>query len=201
MLETVIHWIQLYGYEALFILLILGIVGLPIPDETLMVFSGALIAKGTFHWTQAWATAFLGSVCGITLSYYIGRTLGLTVVHRFGKYIGFNDERLDQVLKWFDRAGHWSLFFGYYIAGARHFTAVVAGTSGLRWTAFALYAYSGAALWVTTFLAIGYQVGDNWESIAEKVHHNLTAIGVAILAVGAVYAGIRYLQLRRAKGA
>ena len=197
MLETVILWITQYGYAALFVLLILGIVGLPIPDETLMVFSGALIARGTFHWPQAWATAFLGSMCGITLSYMIGRKLGLPFVHRYGKYFGFTDARLEQVLKWFERVGHWALFCGYYIAGVRHFTAIIAGTSGLRWTSFALYAYSGAALWVTTFLGIGYKVGENWESISEKVHHNLTEISIVILGIAALYIAFRWLQRRR----
>ena len=42
MMETVILWITEYGYIALFFLLMLGIVGLPIPDETIMVFSGYL---------------------------------------------------------------------------------------------------------------------------------------------------------------
>jgi membrane protein DedA with SNARE-associated domain len=197
MLETVILWINEYGYAALFALLILGIVGLPIPDETLMVFSGFLISKGTFHWPQAWATAFCGSMCGITLSYFIGRTLGMSVVHRYGKYVRFTPERLEQVMKWFDRAGHWALFFGYYIAGVRHFSAIIAGTSGLRWTSFALFAYSGAALWVTTFLAIGYFVGEKWQVMAEQLHHNLTGISMVVLAVAGLYAAFRWWKKRQ----
>jgi membrane protein DedA with SNARE-associated domain len=194
MLETVIHWIQLYGYEALFVLLVLGVAGLPIPDETLMVFSGALIARGTLQWPQTWATAFVGSVCGITLSYCLGKTLGLGAVHRFGRYVGLTQPRLDQVHTWFDRVGHWALFGGYYIAGVRHFTAVVAGTSGLEWASFALYAYSGAALWVTTFLSIGYLVGENWATIAEELHRHLTSASIVLLALAALYLLVRLLR-------
>ena len=197
MLETVILWITQYGYVALFFLLMLGIVGLPIPDETLMVFCGYLIERGTFHAGPAWITAFCGSMCGITLSYLIGRTLGLTVVTRYGKYIRFTPARLDLVLKWFERVGHWALFIGYYIAGVRHFSAVVAGTSGLKWPSFALYAYSGAAVWVTTFLGIGYLVGEKWEAIAGQVHRNLKWVSVAALSVAALYGLYRWWSIRR----
>jgi membrane protein DedA with SNARE-associated domain len=197
MLETVILWITTYGYIALFLMLMLGVVGLPIPDETLMVFSGYLIQRGTFHGPQTFLTALCGSVCGITLSYMIGRTFGLPVINRYGKYVHFTPARLELVLKWFERVGHWALFIGYYIAGVRHFSAVVAGTSGLSWPKFALYAYAGAAVWVATFLTIGYYVGEKWEAIAEQVHHNLTWVSAVVLSIAAAYFLYRWWSNRQ----
>ena len=72
---------------------IFGVVGLPIPDETLLVFCGYLIFKGKMNPVGIYFAALAGSCCGITLSYFIGRTLGLGVVHRFGKYLGVDDRR------------------------------------------------------------------------------------------------------------
>ena len=46
-MEAVAAWISQYGYIAIFFLLMLGIVGLPVPDEWLLVFSGYLIYDGT----------------------------------------------------------------------------------------------------------------------------------------------------------
>ena len=95
--------------------------------------------------------ALAGSCCGITVSYFIGRTAGLAVVHRFGRYLRVNEQQLDRVHRWFDRSGHWALFGGYYIAGVRHFTAIIAGASKLEFHTFALYAWAGAATWVAVF--------------------------------------------------
>lgn len=39
-------WITHYGYVAIFVLLMLGIVGLPVPDEALLTFVGYLSFKG-----------------------------------------------------------------------------------------------------------------------------------------------------------
>src|SRR5579862_6334872 len=99
-MEAVFGWVATYGYGALFGLLIFGIVGLPIPDETLLVFCGYLISKGRLN---AYGTAFAavaGSWCGITVSYWIGRTAGLGAVHRFGRYLHVGDRHLNRVHGW-----------------------------------------------------------------------------------------------------
>ena len=133
------------------VLLMLGVVGLPVPDETLLVFCGYLISQGQHKMSMVptWLFAIAGScVRHSASSYTLGRTLGLgVVVHRFGKYLHITEERLNRVNGWFDRVGHWALFVGYYIAGLRHFTAMVAGISKLRFPTFAAYAWSGGLLW------------------------------------------------------
>ena len=196
-MESIFTWISMYGYAAIFLLLMLGIVGLPVPDETLLVFCGALIARGNLHPLAAFFAAVGGSWGGITLSYIIGRTLGLGFVHRFGRYFHLSEERLDQIHKWFDRIGHWALLVGYFVAGVRHFTAIIAGTSKLEYRSFAVYAYTGAILWVTTFLTLGYYVGENWKQIAELLHRYVGLASVVVIAAVVVYVALR----RRKKNA
>ena len=111
---------------------------------------------------------------GITCSYIIGRTVGWKFLHsRFGKLLHITDERIRRIHDWFDRIGHWALLIGYFVAGVRHFTAIVAGTSKLEYRSFALFAYSGAIAWVSTFLFLGYHFGKRWEEILGLVEHHL----------------------------
>ena len=181
-MDLIIQWVTQYGYVAIFSLLMFGIIGLPIPDETMMVFAGYLISQGHLHPVTTLAVAFAGSVSGITCSYLIGRTLGLGFVHKWGRYLQVTDDRLATVHRWFDRVGHWALFVGYYIAGVRHFTAVVAGTSSLEYRSFAAYAYSGALVWVSTFLGLGYYFGEHWREVSEMAHRHLLWISLVVLA-------------------
>ncbi|HUA82422.1 MAG TPA: DedA family protein [Bryobacteraceae bacterium] len=197
-MESVFEWITTYGYPVIFLLLTLGVVGLPVPDETLLVFCGYLVFKGRMHPALAWSSALAGSWCGITLSYTIGRTLGLGAVHRFGKYLHLTDERLERVHQWFDRIGHWALFAGYFIAGLRHFTALVAGASKLKFSSFAAYAWPGGLLWVTTFLSLGYYLGENWRSISEIVEKYLLYFSLALGVAVAIYVLIRWKQKKGA---
>jgi len=181
----VFDWIVQNGPAALFLLLLLGVVGLPIPDETLLVYCGYLISKGKLNPVTTFLAGVAGTWCGITLSFTIGRTFGLGVVHRFGKYLHITDERLKKVQAWFDRIGHWALFVGYFIAGVRHFTAIVAGISKVRFREFAAYALSGGVLWVGGFLTLGYFLGEKWQEVFELIHKYVleASIGLILLAV------------------
>jgi len=196
-MEAVFGWVATYGYGALFGLLIFGIVGLPIPDETLLVFCGYLIFKGKLNAVETYLAALAGSCCGITVSYFIGRTAGLGVVHRFGKYLHVNDRKLARVHGWFEHSGHWALFGGYYIAGVRHFTAIIAGASKLEFPAFALFAWSGAATWVAVFLTLGYFIGERWRPVAELVHHYLLYASALVAALALLYLAVRWYRRRR----
>src|SRR6185295_4579851 len=186
-MDFVFQLISQYGLIALFFLLVLGIVGLPVPDETLLTFCGYLVYKGNFHYLPTVLVAFAGSVCGITTSYIIGRTGGLYLVHKYGRYVHLTQARLDTVHMWFERMGRWTLFFGYFMPGVRHFTAVVAGSSELEPHVFALFAYTGGLLWVLTFISLGYFLGEQWSHITEEIHTVLLAITGVIVAAALVY--------------
>jgi membrane protein DedA with SNARE-associated domain len=191
-MDWLFEWLSQYGYVGLFAGLMFGILGLPIPDETLLVFCGYLIYRGRLDFTTAFLAGFAGSLCGITLSFYLGRSLGRKVVLRYGKYLRVTPAHLDQVERWFDRTGAWPLTVGYFILGVRHFTALVAGMGRMRYFTFALFAYSGAAVWVAAFLALGYAFGDRWEHTSALVHrYTIIATGL-----GAAFAAPNWLRRR-----
>lgn len=197
-METVLGWVSSYGAISLFFLLMLGIVGLPVPDETLLVFSGYLIYSGRLDPVFTVVCAALGSMTGISVSYWLGRTFGYKVIHKYGPRFHLTEERLARVHNWFERIGRWTLFVGYYIPGVRHFTAVVAGASELEPHVFARFAYSGAAVWVGTFLSLGYFLGDRWNRAWEDIHahlHEAAAVAVAVVALAAL---TRWLNRRAA---
>ena len=56
-METAIQWVIEHGYPVLFGLLALGDVGAPIPDETLLVLTGAMVARGQLHAAAVLAAA------------------------------------------------------------------------------------------------------------------------------------------------
>jgi membrane protein DedA with SNARE-associated domain len=192
-MDALFHWISEFGYPALFSLLMLGIVGLPIPDETLLAFAGYLVFKNELSLLPTVGTAFLGSSCGITVSYVIGRSLGLYIVHKAGTAVRIRAADLDRVKSWYSRWGKYTLIFGYYIPGIRHVVALVAGSSKLPMLTFAPFAYLGALIWSTTFLSLGYTLGDAWEQESATVHQFLAlAAGVSFFSfVGFIIYRIR----------
>jgi membrane protein DedA with SNARE-associated domain len=193
--QTVFHWITQYGYAAIICLLMLGIVGLPVPDETLLTFSGYMVFKGRLSFLPTLGAAAFGSICGITLSYILGRTFGLYLIHRYGSYLHVTDATLQRTHRWLEHNGGWSLFFGYYVPGVRHLTAYVAGTSRMSLAIFSLFAYSGAVLWSSSFVAAGYFFGDQWSKRSHDVGgYQWLLVGVIALAAGIYFIARKYTR-------
>jgi membrane protein DedA with SNARE-associated domain len=186
MINMHLHWIQTYGYLGVFGSLMLGMFGLPIPDETILAFTGFLVFKNYFHPVPALAAAYLGSIFGITVNYLVGRSLGLPLLHKYGRYLHVTPAKLGQAHDWFEKYGKWSLFGGYFLPGARHVTAFSAGVAGLEYWSFAPAAYSGGLIWVVTFVALGYFVGEEWRQIVPQIESYLWLLAATVVFLGLV---------------
>lgn len=177
----------------------LGIVGLPIPDETILTVSGFFVFQRHLHFIPTIASAFFGSATGITISYLIGKKFGTLAIKKFQPFLHINEEKLDKTKKWFDKSGGWILFAGYFIPVVRHLTAIVAGSMKTKYTSFMGYAYSGCLLWVNTFVTLGYFSGKNWEKIKDNIQDNILLLVIAAVFLAAGYAVIHSLFLHRKK--
>jgi len=151
-MEPIFSWIIEYGYWAIFVLLMVGIVGIPIPDETLLLLSGYLVSQGKLQFQLTIATAFFGSACGISLSYFFGWWMGPSIVLRCERLFHLQPGALDRAKSWYQKKGKYALFFGYYIPGVRHLTALLAGSAKLPFPTIGLFAYSGGFVWALTFI-------------------------------------------------
>jgi len=196
-MEMILQWVAHYGYAAIFSLLVLGIVGLPVPDEWLLTFVGYLVYKKNLHFFPAFGSACLGSMCGITISYILGRSLGIFLLHRYGWIFHITPEGMDRVHSWFDRFGTWTLLVGYFVPGVRHVTAVVAGTSGLRPMLFSIFAYTGAVIWSMTFIGVGYFFGDQWSQVLEQVNRHIKKVTWTIVICIVLYLIWRFWHFRK----
>lgn len=196
-MEHLAVWLHHYGAVALFCLMALGILGLPIPEETTLVLAGALVYRGHLEPIPAYAAAFLGASCGITLSYGLGRTLGLRLLGRYGRLVRITPERLEKAHAEFERVGRWGLMFGYFLPGIRHLTALAAGTTRLGYSDFALFAYGGALAWSFSFVSLGVFVGRKWLRVSEQIHDNLLIASAAMVGIVLLAAVIHWLAVRR----
>lgn len=187
-----------YGYLGLFALLMFGIIGVPVPEESLLTFAGVMVYHGRFELWPTLLAAVLGSCCGITVSYALGRGVGRILTHRFGRALRVTPEQMQRVEAWFERAGHWSLMAGYFLPGIRHLTAVIAGATRLPLLDFAVFAYAGALLWSFTFVALGALAGRQWASVSAQVHRNLL-IGSGVVAVCLLAALVLRRAMRRSR--
>ncbi|MFD0048124.1 DedA family protein [Actinomycetes bacterium NPDC127524] len=161
-LNNLIHH---YGYFGIILVLIGGIIGLPIPDEVLLTYVGYNVFLGRMSYGISLVCSFFGAIGGISASYFLGLKLGLPFLKKFGPKIHITESRIALTRRLFSKLGPYLLFLGYFIPGVRHVTAYMAGINCLTFKRFSLFAFSGAALWVFTFISLGYKLGSEWKLV------------------------------------
>ena len=155
-----------YSYWGIFVALGLGILGFPVPDETLIAFVGFLVYEGKLNYVYAFAVCFIGSSSGVTLGYILGRTIGYRLIKRYSIRLNVNPDHIQNAKRFYVRYGKFALFVGYFIPGVRHLTAIFAGSSIMPYPVFAAFAYSGAALWTIVFMNLGFFLGEKWHRVS-----------------------------------
>lgn len=186
-------WLMQYGSFALFGLLALGILLVPVPDESLMVLAGILMNDGKLAIFSTIIAAYAGSMCGITTSYFLGRATDKFFIKKYGSWVGLDHSRWEEVHGYFLRYGKWLLLFGYFIPGVRHFSGFLVGVSRLHYLEFAPFAYSGAFLWTSTFLLIGYFFGKHGLELLQTTNFTFTDIVVTLVLLYALYLIVKVL--------
>jgi membrane protein DedA with SNARE-associated domain len=189
-----VSWLVRFGAPLLFFAQVFGIFGVPIPDELLLTAAGALVASGRLNATSTVAAAITGCLTGITLSYALGRWVGLPVLQaRFKSH----HDTIERAQSWFRRFGGWLLTFGYFVPGVRHVTAIAAGSGCLNYRSFVAYAYTGGVIWCAVFLGFGYIAGDRWPEVAAAVRGHMARIAIVAVCAIAVYAAFHVAARRR----
>ncbi|PYR14245.1 MAG: DedA family protein [Acidobacteria bacterium] len=182
--RELVAWLVRFGAPLLFFAQVFGIFGVPIPDELLLTIAGALVATGRLNLSSTVVAAIAGCLTGITLSYAVGRWVGLPLLRV--RFRGRQDV-IERAQGWFRRFGGWLLTFGYFIPGVRHVTAIAAGSACLNYPQFAAFAYCGGVLWCAVFLGLGYFAGDHWPEVAHAARSHVARGAMIIVAIGAMY--------------
>lgn len=170
---TIIYYIQQYGYIGLFGLFILGLVGLPIPDEVILAFVGFLSYQGKMNYFLTLLAAGAGSVVGMSFSYWLGNKLGKAFFKKHGKKVNLSMNHIERVEEWFLQHEGLIIIVGYFIPGVRHVTSIVSGILKYSYRKFIVYTVAGATIWVGTFVSIGYLLGENWKVFIQTLQRQL----------------------------
>jgi len=193
-MQSLLLGITKYYYFEIFIALGLGILGLPIPDETLMAYAGFLVFQGIINYPGAIMIAFMGTSCGITIGYVLGRTFGNPFIKRYAAKMHVNPDDIKYAEHFYNRYGKFALFIGYFIPGVRHLTAIFAGASLMPYRTFALFAYTGGFLWTVTLVSLGYFLGEKWRLVYMYSHRFI--IPLVLLSIVVIFIGIYWKMVK-----
>ncbi len=148
-----------WGYIAIFAVVILGNMGLPIPEETILILAGYLVWEGKLRLPLVLGVGVVSAILGDNLGYWLGRKFGRRTVERYERWIFVTPERLDATQRIVARYGPLAVFAARFIPGVRFLAGPVAGITGVRPLPFIVANVLGASLYVPASVGIGYAVG------------------------------------------
>jgi membrane protein DedA with SNARE-associated domain len=159
-------------------------VGVPLPDEAVLLAVGYLVHKGTVQLAPSIACAIVGAVIGASVSYTLGLRLGRPVVARLAARVGIKAERLASTEAWMRKRGGVGVFITRVLPIARNVASYAAGIADIRPRVFFPAMVSGSVVWCVTVVSIGDAVGSHYTDILRMGGTALLiAVGLALLAV------------------
>jgi membrane protein DedA with SNARE-associated domain len=142
----------------------------------------------------ATCAATLGDNIGYAIGHYGGRPL----LDRYQRVFRISPATLKRGEDMFARYGAAAVFFARFVFGLRVFAGPLAGVLRMRWRAFALFNFLGAALWVTCIASVGYLFGQHWRSLARAMQRFNIAVLIVSVAV-ILFLWWRYRRQRPSK--
>lgn len=182
--------IHTYGLWALFTVVMLECMGIPMPGETALV-TAALYAGSTHRIGIASVVlvAATAAIIGDNIGYLIGRSIGVRLITRYGKYVRLNELRLKVGQYLFLRHGGKIVFFGRFVAVLRTYSAVLAGANRMSWHHFLIMNALGGICWASLFGVGAYLFGEQIELMAGAV-----TLLFLVAAIGLTIAGILFFR-------
>jgi len=189
--NTIVSYIGDMGYWGIFLLMFLESTFFPFPSEIIMIPAGYLAYKGEMNIYIVILVGILGSLGGALLNYYLAKSLGRTLILKYGKYFFIKEETLDKLDTFFSKHGEISTFTGRLIPGIRQLISLPAGLARMNLATFSFYTSLGAGIWVVVLVAVGYLVGSNEELISEYLKSATLIALVSVLFISIFYV-VRY---------
>lgn len=111
----------------------------------------------------------LGAFAGDSLSFGLGRWVGVERAVRWGNRFGVTRERFGRAEKFYTEHGGKAVFIGRFASVFRPVIPFVAGTSRMSYRRFALFNLPAGLVWAGVFIALGYWAGDQWQDVSRWV--------------------------------
>jgi membrane protein DedA with SNARE-associated domain len=165
MLDQFLAALTQYGAPALFVVVAIAAIGVPVPVTLLLIVTGSLAAQGAINVWLAIAIASAGSVAGDQIGFAVGRWGGKKLVAKFTKMLG----DVERIRKLDARAKKWGgagVFFSrWLVTPLGPWINLASGAADYSWLRFALWDFLGESFGAALFIWLGHVFSDRVQEL------------------------------------
>jgi membrane protein DedA with SNARE-associated domain len=189
-----------FTYAAVLGLLVAGGLGVPIPEELVLLTTGYLARRGVLSYLPAVAVAWAGLVAGDYLLFRAGRRLGPAALQSRHVARVLTPARRTWIERHFARHALLTIVVARHASGLRLPVFALAGASGVRSATFLLADGLSALASVPLVVGAGWYFAGHLEALKRDLRWIETALGVAVVAFGLAWFLVLRRRERRAAG-
>ncbi|HKV53460.1 MAG TPA: DedA family protein [Candidatus Binataceae bacterium] len=173
-------WLSTWGYLGIFVCVFIGNLGVPVPEETVLLVAGFLAGRGDLELRVVYVVGVGSAVTGDCCGFLFGRTSGQRLFESLARRYQFVRRRYDRLQDFFKAHGAKAVFMARFVAGARFLAGPMAGAAGMSFVRFLGWNLLGALVWCLLVISVGYLVGDELEAVAHVFHLATQWIALAV---------------------
>jgi membrane protein DedA with SNARE-associated domain len=182
------HFLQTWGYAAVFVLALAEAICIPFPSEITFGFGGALAAEGHFALAAVILVGIAGEFIGSLIGFAAGRTGGHALVTRYGKYVLISPDDLERAHRFLASRNDWSVAVGRALPLVRTFVSIVAGIAEMSVARFSVFTLIGTSIYSAAVAGGGYALGTEWHKLAKGfTAAGFVLLGLAVVALAAFF--------------
>lgn len=152
------------AYFVLFIIIMLetGLIFFPfLPGDGLLFSAGVITATTEFEVTVLLPLLIIAAIAGNLLNYYVGSSLGASLRTSKNSIVQkFLKKYLQNAENYYQKHGSRAVIIGRFFPIIRTYIPFVAGLAKMNRKLFFKYTIIGAILWISSFLLMGFFLGE-----------------------------------------
>ncbi|MDO9353917.1 MAG: DedA family protein, partial [Solirubrobacteraceae bacterium] len=188
--DFAVNIVEKVGLFGIFIMMTLESACIPIPSEPTMMLAGKLSSDGEYPFIAVVLVGTIANVIGSWIGYAIGYFGRYEALEKH-KWIHMDPKQIARTEQWFEKYGPITVFGTRLLPIVRTFISLPAGAARMPLLQFTIYTAAGCFIWMLGLTFLGYQLGENWEKVQEKMHYFDYVIAAVILGA-IVYYGLRW---------
>jgi membrane protein DedA with SNARE-associated domain len=194
------HFLEHWGYPAIFVFIFLGNLGFPVPEETILLLAGYLVWKGKLIFEVTTVVGIVSAIAGDNFGYWVGHHYGARALLRYGQWFFVTPDRTYKMQRFMARYGVAGVFLARFVPGLRFMAGPLAGTTSMPFKRFFLANLCGAIIYVPLMVMAGYGVGFGLGEIFQGYEDLVGGFDRVILfMVGMSFVGIVLWRMLRSR--
>ena len=192
-METLQGFVEQFTYLGIFAVLLLGSLGVPIPEEMAIIAAAVLSHEGIVRWWLVLPVCLVGVLSGDMVLYWVGRHWGANVLNWRAVRLVLTLKREQWLNAAYRRHALKTIVTARHVMGLRAAAFLTAGMARVPFWKFVVADTGAAALGVPFLFGLAYFFTDQIDAIVADVHRveRWLALAGLVLLAAVLVAGVR----------